>query len=102
MIRDIFTNKWIIGAAFGLLIVVCGCYWYYQHTTAPYKAEADKADKLLKQWEADKAKPTITADTPAESTTPTAEKPTNKIGEETETNTDKSTEPVNHRNIRTG
>ena len=98
MTRGIWT-KWIIGAAFLLLIVAVGCYWYYQHTTAQYKAEAEQTDKLLKQWKADEAKPTITAETestqaPAESTENTAEKPTNIIGEETETNTDKATEPV--------
>ena len=85
MTHGIYT-KWIIGAAFGLLIVAAGCYWYYQHTTAPYKAEAEQAEKLLQQWEADKAKTPTTADkevtqAPADSTTSTAEKPINKIGE---------------------
>ncbi len=99
MTHGIWT-KWIIGAAFLLLIVAAGCILYYQHTTAPYKAEADKTDKLLQEWKANKAKQTTTADkettiTPAESTTSTAEKPTNKIGERTETNTDKPTESVN-------
>ncbi len=56
MIRDIFTNKWIIGAAFGLLIVAAGCYWYYQHTTAPYKAEAEQTEEVLQEWKANKAK----------------------------------------------
>ena len=92
MIRDIFTNKWIIGAAFGLLIVAAGCFWYYQQTTQAYKQEAEQADKLLQQWEADKAQQTTTAEkeetnTPAESTENTAEEPTNKIGEGTETET---------------
>ena len=78
MTRGIWI-KWIFGAAFLLLIVAVGCILYYQHTTAPYKAEAVKDDKLLKQWEADKAKATITAEkestiTPVESTAPTAEK----------------------------
>ena len=99
MTRGIWT-KWIIGAAIGLIIVAIGCILYYQYTTAPYKAEADKDDKLLQQWKANKAKTPTTADkelpnTPAESTENTAEKPTNNIGEETKTNTDKSTEPVN-------
>ncbi len=77
MIRDVFTNKIIIGAAFLLLIFAAGCYWYYQYTTAHDRAEAKKTDKLLKQWEADKkAKPTTPAETASpqtlvESTTPT-------------------------------
>ncbi len=96
MTQGIWT-KWIIGAAIGLIIVAIGCILWYQHTTAEYKAEVDKDDKLLKQWKAGKAKQTTTAEkeetnTPAESITPTAEKPTIKIGEETETNTDKPTD----------
>ncbi len=98
MTRGIWT-KWIIGAAFLLLIIAAGCILYYQQTTQVDKQAAEQADKLLQQWEADKAKQTTTAEkeetnTPAESTQNTAEKPTNKIGEETETNTDKATEPV--------
>jgi len=99
MTRGIYT-KWIIGAAFVLLMVATGCILYYQHSTATEKQAAEQADKLLQQWKVNKAKQT-TADKastkpPAESTQHTAEKPTNKIGEETtEINTDKSTETVN-------
>ena len=89
MIRDIFTNKWIIGAAFGLLIVAAGCFWYYQQTTQAYKQEAEQADKLLQQWEADKAQQTTTAEkeetnTPAEGTTSTAEKSITEITPDTD------------------
>ena len=99
MTRRIYT-KWIIGAALLLFIVATGCILWYQHTIAPYKQESEQTDKLLQQWEADKAKPTIAAETettqvPADTTTPTAEKPTNIIGKETETHTDKTTQPVN-------
>lgn len=91
MIRDIFTNKYIIGAACLLLIVAAGCYWYYQHTTAHYQQEAAEDDKLLKQANPNETKSTITADkettTPAENTTPTAEKPVNKVTAEVENNT---------------
>lgn len=54
MIRDILTNKWIIGAPLLLLIFATGCVWFYQHTTAPYKAEAEETDKLLQQWKTEK------------------------------------------------
>ena len=56
MIRDILTNKWIIGAAFGLLIVAAGCYWYYEHTTAEYRQQTEQTDKLQQEWKANKAK----------------------------------------------
>ena len=97
MTRGIWT-KWIIGAVFILLIVATGCILYYQHTTAADKHAAAQTDKLLETWKADKAKPPTPAETestkpPAE--TPNAEKPANKIGEGTETNTDKTAKPVN-------
>ena len=95
MTRGIYT-KWIIGAVFMLLIVATGCILYYQQTTAADKHAAAQAEKLLETWQADKAKPPTPAETEstkptAESTTATAEKPTNKIGKGTETNTDKPT-----------
>lgn len=101
MTRSIWT-KWIIGAAILLLIIAAGCFLWYQHTTAPYKAEADKDDKLLKQWEADKAKPTTTAEKvstkiPIESRTSTAEKPITKeavVNTETETKQVQTVVPV--------
>ena len=63
MIRDILTNKWIIGAVFGLLIVATGCIWYYQHTTVQHRELAEQTDELLKQWEADKQKQTVAVET---------------------------------------
>lgn len=47
MLRDILSNKWIIGS-FGFLIVFgIGCYFWYQHELAPYKQEAAEAKHLL-------------------------------------------------------
>ncbi len=66
MNRGIYT-KWIIGLAFLLLIVAVGCILYYQHTTAPYKAEVEKATPPTPAE-------TESTNTPAERTTPTAEK----------------------------
>ena len=80
MTRGIWT-KWIIGAACLLLIVAVGCFLWYQHITAQYKAEADKDDRLLQQWKANKATPaaeTEATHTPAESTQNTAEKQSNE------------------------
>ena len=78
MIRGIYT-KWIIGAVFLMLIVAVGCILYYQHTTAKYKQEVDRTDKLLQEWEANKkakaAAETESTQSPVESITPTAEKP---------------------------
>ncbi len=84
MIRGIWT-KWIISAVFLLLIVAAGCILYYQHTTAPYKQEADKDNKLLQEWEANKkAKPaaeTESTQISADSITQTAEKPITGTGD---------------------
>ena len=105
MIRDIFTNKWIIGSVFLLLIIAAGCIWYYQHSTAADKLEVVKADKLLQKWKADKAKPaaeTVSTKASMENLTSTAEKQRIKsIGEDAETNTDKPTESVSLPSIRT-
>ena len=100
MTRGIWT-KWIVGGIVLLIIVAGACYLWYRHDTAAGRKAAVEAEKQLQQWKANKAeKPTIKAeteetDTSAENTTSTAEKPTTEIGEGTETNTDKSTEPVN-------
>ena len=94
MTRGIYT-KWIVGAAFVLLIIAAGCIWYYQHTTAQDREQAAQAEKRLQQWKANKEqKPTIKAeteetDTPAENTTSTAEKPTTDT-----TAVTKNTEPI--------
>ena len=90
MTRGMWT-KWVIGAALLSLIIAAGCFLWYQHTTAQYKAEADKDDKLLKQWKANKAKPPAETEeikAPAESITPSAEKILSKTTEtESETST---------------
>ena len=81
MNRDIFTNKWTIGAIGILILFAAACYLYYQQTTAHDREQTAQAEKQLQQWKANKEpKPTIKAEaeetqTPAESTTPTAEKP---------------------------
>ncbi len=80
MIRDIFTHKWTIGSMGILILIAAACYLYYQQTTAHDREQAAQTDKLLQEWKAERTpKPTIKADqestqTPAESTTPTAEK----------------------------
>lgn len=67
MTLNIYT-KWIIAAAFILLIVSTGCILYYQQTTQADKRAAEQADKLLQELKSEKTKPTITAD--KESTEP--------------------------------
>lgn len=79
MLRDIVSNKWIIGTVFVLLIVAAGCILYYQHTTAPLREQAAKVDKMLKQRNAEKQKQTGSSDTSstqtsADSKTKTAKK----------------------------
>ncbi|MDE0084560.1 MAG: hypothetical protein OXU23_02540 [Candidatus Poribacteria bacterium] len=52
MLRDIFTNKWIIGSFGVLLIVAAGCYFWYQWELAPYKQEYAKTQQLVQEWTA--------------------------------------------------
>lgn len=83
MIRDIFTNKWIL-AGIGFLVIFAGlCYLWYQHTTAPYREQLAELNEIVRQSEsqptATTATPTETAaDAPVESTAPTAEKSINE------------------------
>ena len=84
MIRNILPYKWIIGGIVLLIIIASACYLWYQHDTAPYRQEAADAEQLLRQSETEKSEKSKVAeqasDAPAESNTPTAEKPiTNEV-----------------------
>ncbi|MCE2402090.1 hypothetical protein J4G08_14545 [Candidatus Poribacteria bacterium] len=105
MLRDVFTSKWVIGG-FGFLIVFgIGCYFWYQHELAPYRQDTAETTKVARKLEATQkvdinSKVEQAAGKPAESTTPTIEKPLpQKIGtvaEHTETETQQQSEtPVN-------
>lgn len=102
MYRDFLTNKWIIGGFLLLIIIAGGCYFWYQHSlTDDRKAAADAAE-YARRLENQKAKQeaateteTTSTQSPADSTTPTAEKSVNKVtGAETNTSTNKTTKPV--------
>ncbi len=56
MIRDIFTNKWIIGAISLLIIIACGCYVWYRYNTTTYEKQAAEAAQYVHLWENHKAK----------------------------------------------
>lgn len=51
MLRDIFTNKWILGMIALLIIIVGGCLLWYEHTTSPYETEAAKTAEYTRQME---------------------------------------------------
>ncbi len=81
MTRDIITNKWILGGILLLIIIGCGCYFWYQYTLAPYREEAAKTEEVARKWkltqeansnsESEQAANQTTTD----STVPTGEKP---------------------------
>ena len=51
MLRDIFTNKFILGG-FALLIIVAGaCYVWYHYDLLPYKQEAVKSSEYARYLE---------------------------------------------------
>ncbi len=76
MLRDIFTNKWILGGITLLIIIVGGCYLWYQHTLAADRKAAAETAEFVRQWEKQKAVKAETTSTqaPAESNTLTAMK----------------------------
>ena len=83
MLRSMFTDKWILGSIALLIIIACGCYVWYQYTTAQYEKQYDEMAEFVRQLESQKAKQntgvseTKITKSPAESNTPTAGKPTN-------------------------
>jgi hypothetical protein len=84
MIRDIFTNKWILGGFALLIIIAGGCYLWYQHTTAQYEKQAAETAAFARQWEINRkaAAKTVTKDVtkvPAENSDTIAEKNVNKV-----------------------
>lgn len=51
MIRSILTNKWAL-CGIGFLIIFTGlCYFWYQHTIAPYRQQAAELDEIIGQSE---------------------------------------------------
>ncbi len=88
MLRDIFTNKWILAAVSFLMLLSVACVFWYQHDIAPAKQEAAETAKLVREWEIANAKTGSAAETTssqvfAESTPSTAAEPTHPIGNET-------------------
>ncbi len=51
MLRDYFTNRWIIGAFCFLIVFGIACYFYYQHELAPYEQLAEDNAELRRQAE---------------------------------------------------
>ena len=50
MLRDIFTNRWIIGSFVLLLILTAGCIFWYRYTLAPYEQMAAEAQQVAHEW----------------------------------------------------
>lgn len=63
MIREVFFNRWSIGAIGILVLVVVACILWYNYTTMPLSKEAAKATEKLRQWEATKTveQPSVTS-----------------------------------------
>ncbi|MDE0313851.1 MAG: hypothetical protein OXM61_03035 [Candidatus Poribacteria bacterium] len=93
MLRDIFTNKWIIGGILLLIIIAGGCYFWYQHSLADDRKAAADGAEYARRLENQKAKQkaateTETTSTQAPAENNTAEKPVNKVTAEVENNTE--------------
>ena len=92
MIRDIFTNKWILGGIAFLIIIAGGCLLRYQYTIARYEKEAAETAEFARQWEKDQQgkqerstdPETASPQAPADSDTPTAEKQSTTVTKDTE------------------
>lgn len=61
MLRDVLSNKWVLGG-FGFLIVLSiACVWWYGYTLEPYKQQADETQRIAHEFklsqESNKPKP---------------------------------------------
>ena len=96
MLRDIFTNKWIIGGVILLLIIACVCIWYYLYAESIHRQLLQEALDDAEAYRQSRSPKTDTSrkttDTAAKSNTPTAEKPVNKTTAEVRNNTAAKTE----------
>lgn len=73
MLRDIITNKWILGSFALLIIIAGGCYVWYQLELTPYREQAALAEAMRRQWEDQKAKQKASRETETTSTRAPAE-----------------------------
>lgn len=103
MIRSSYT-RWILGGIALLIIIAGGCYLWYQHSLTDERKAASDAQQLLRQSEIEKSEKSKVAeqaaDAPAESNTPTAEKPKSQtmgiVVKDTKTETQQQSEtPAN-------
>lgn len=81
MLRDVFTNKWILGGIIFVIVIAVGCVLWYQHELAPYRRIAAETEKMRQKLERPKkasdthSKTVQAADqTSAESTTQSAKR----------------------------
>ena len=51
MLRDIFTDKWILGGITLLIIIAGACYFWYQHSLADDRKAAAETAEFARQWE---------------------------------------------------
>ncbi|MDE0084244.1 MAG: hypothetical protein OXU23_00925 [Candidatus Poribacteria bacterium] len=101
MIRDFWTNKWVLGGVGFLIVLSIACVLWYQHDIAPEKKAAAEAEEMLRQSQI--AKKVADTDTEAvkasdvlvESNTLTAEKPITEAAAEVVKDTDPDKTSVN-------
>ena len=93
MLRDLFTNKWVLGGVGFLIVFAIACYLWYQHDIADEKKAVAEANKLLRQSEiAKKVSDTDseagkTTGIPKDGTTQPAEIPMTKTTDKVEKDT---------------
>ncbi len=83
MLRDVLTNKWVLGGVGFLIVLSVACVLWYQHDIAPHRKAAADAEKLLRQSQIAKkisdtdSEAEQAADVSVERTTLTTDKPIN-------------------------
>lgn len=82
MLREYFTNRWVVGGFCFLIVFGIACYFWYQQELTPYKQQAAETKGQPRQSDNQKSEPAATKAVPTvESTTPVAEKPPLKLAD---------------------
>lgn len=56
MIRDTFTDRWILGGIVFLIVLSVSCILWYQHVTELYRQETADTAELVREWETENLK----------------------------------------------
>lgn len=79
MLRELITDRWILGMISFLILFSISCFLWYQYDIAPYRQQSDETTRLVRQMDVSQGTQNIVDSSTkggTEETTPIAEKST--------------------------